>query len=268
MKNKFLLFIVTLLFLSFFQNVYATGTGTVSPKHIFSKGYIVVNISDNTIIAQKNSNRIYPIASITKLMNAVIATENIDLSKTITLTPEMLQTGGHSPSLFANLTISGKDLLKACLIQSTNDAANALTYFIDPKKFLDLMNQKAKELGMDNTSFADAYGLSPNNHSTANDLVKLLSYIYKNHPEILAITKENNFWLPDPSGKLLHFENVNNLYRNPDFIGAKAGYIPQSKQTLASVALVNGKPIAIVLLNSKHRREDALRMVNLLKKSI
>jgi D-alanyl-D-alanine endopeptidase (penicillin-binding protein 7) len=179
----------------------------------------------------------------------------------------MLQTGGHSPSLFANLTISGNDLLKACLIQSTNDAANSLAYFIGTEKFLSLMNQKAKELGMNNTSFSDSYGLSPDNRSSASDLVKLLSYIYKIHPEILTITKEDDFWLPDASGKLLHFENVNNLYQDPDFVGAKAGYIPESKQTLASVAMVNSKPVAIVLLDSRHRKADALKIVDWLKRS-
>lgn len=237
----------------------------VLEKSIMADAYIIEDMSTGAVIAQKNSQRAYSIASITKLMNAVISTENIDLDKTIKLTPKMLQPEGASPALFASLVISGNNLLKACLIQSVNDAANSLTYFIGTKKFIGLMNQKAKELGMDSTSFSDAYGLNPKNKSTASDLAKLLGYIYKNHPHILAITRENDFWLPGASGKLLHFANVNGVYNSPDFIGGKSGYIPEAKQTLASVALVNGKPVAIVLLSSADRKKDALAMVGWLK---
>lgn len=234
-------------------------------RETVSQAYAVVDLSNNSVIAQKNNSRMYPIASITKLMTAVIATENIDASKTIALTPQMLKPEGASPSLYPGLTISAEMLLKACLIQSVNDAAQSLTYFIGNKKFLALMNKEAKVLGMNHTYFYDAYGVSPRNRSTAGDVAKLLGYVYYHHPEILAITKEDDFWLPDAEGKLLHFQNVNNLYASPDFIGAKAGYIPQSKQTLASLALVNGRPVAIVLLRSRNRKADALRIVDWLK---
>ncbi|OGZ72587.1 MAG: hypothetical protein A2908_03540 [Candidatus Staskawiczbacteria bacterium RIFCSPLOWO2_01_FULL_38_12b] len=234
-------------------------------KKIASESYIVVDISDNSVIAQKNSNQAYPIASITKLMNAVVTLENINMDDTITLNPQMLKPEGYSPSLFLHLTVSAKNLLQASLIQSTNDASEALSYFVGNTKFVDLMNQKAKDIGMQNTYFYDAYGLSPHNRSTALDLSKLLAYIYNHHSEILTITKENDFWLPDETGKLLKFQNVNNLYAYPEFIGAKSGYIPKSKQTLASVANINGKPIAIVLLRSANRKTEALNIVDWLK---
>jgi len=239
-------------------------TGGVRAADILSNSdsYIAVDISDNFVIAQKNSDQAYPIASITKLMNAVVAVENIDMKKTITLNRQILKPEGYSPSLFLHLTVSAKNLLRASLIQSTNDASEALSYFIGNKKFIGLMNQKAKDINMESTHFYDAYGLDPKNHSTASDLAKLLAYIYKHHPEILSITKENNFWLPDKTGKLLKFQNVNNLYAYPEFIGAKSGYIPESKQTLASMANINGKPIAIVLLYSTNRKKDALNMVS------
>ncbi len=237
-------------------------------KETVSESYIAVNILDGSIITEKNNNQVYPIASITKLMNAVVAVEKIDMDKTITLSSAMLKPEGYSPSLFLNLNVSAKNLLQASLIQSTNDASQALSYFIGNDKFIQLMNQKAKELHMDSTNFYDAYGMSLSNRSTASDLVKLLSYIYKNHPEILSITKENNFWLPSSTGKLLKFQNVNNFYSYSEFIGAKSGYIPESKQTLASVAEINGKPIAIVLLHSTNRKTDALKIVDWIKNNI
>lgn len=222
-------------------------------KEINAESCLVVNLSDDSVILEKNIDQLYPIASIAKLMSAVIAFENIDTSQTITLTEKMLEPLGYSPSLFLGLNVSAKNLLKASLIQSTNDAAESLTCFLEKEKFLNLMNQKAKELNMTNTFFYDAHGLNPSNRSTAPDIAKLLTYIYENHPEILSITKDDNFWLPDQTGRLLKFKNVNNFYREPDFIGGKTGYLPEAKQTSALLFNVNKEPIAIVLLYSKNR---------------
>ncbi|MFA7385692.1 MAG: serine hydrolase [Candidatus Paceibacterota bacterium] len=235
-------------------------------KEISAHSYIVMDISNNSIILGKNTDKLYPIASVTKLMNAVITIENINTTKTITLTEKMLKPLGYSPSLFLGLNIDVKNLLKASLIQSTNDAAEALTYFLEEGKFLELMNKKAEELGMDNTKFYDSHGLNPLNRSTSKDLVKLLLYIHKNHPEILEIGKDDNFWLPDNTGRMLKFKNVNNFYNIPEFIGGKTGYLPEAKQTLASLFDVKEKPIAIVLLYSENRQTDTLKILNWLKK--
>jgi len=234
-------------------------------QEISAGSYLAVNLSDNSTILEKNANQPYPIASITKLMSALVTSEHIKKNQTITLTEKMLEPLGHSLTLFLGLNISAENLLKASLIQSTNDACEALAYFLGKEKFLDLMNQKAKELGMKNTVFSDVHGLSPTNRSTAADLAKLISYIYKEHPEILHLTRDNNFWLPDSTGRLLKFQNVNNFYPLPEFIGGKTGYLPQAKQTLASVFLVNKKPIAIILLYSDNRQADAFTILNRLR---
>lgn len=234
-------------------------------KTISAEAYLVVNLNNQSILLEKNKEKLYPIASITKLMSAVVAKENIDLNQTIKLTEEMLKPEGYSPSLFSGLIISAKNLLQASLIQSTNDAANALTYFLEKEKFLELMNKKAKELSMTNTLFVDAHGLNPKNRSTAEDLVKLLNYLYQFHQEILSITKNNNFWLPNSTGRWLKFKNVNNFYKMPEFIGGKTGYLPETKQTLAAIFNINNQPIAIVLLSSSNRQKDALEIINWLK---
>jgi len=236
-----------------------------SQQEITTQSYLVVNLSDNSVILEKNPNQLYRIASITKLMTAVIALENINTDKTITLTEKMLEPLGQSPSLFLGLNISAENLLKASLIQSSNDASEALAYFVKKEKFLGLMNQKAKELNMANTIFYDVHGLNPANHSTAADLAKLLTYIYKNHPEILTITRDNNFWLPDRTGRLLKFQNVNNFYPLSTFIGGKTGYLLEAKQTLASIFNVKGNPIVIVLLYSSNRQADAFAILKQLE---
>lgn len=234
-------------------------------KEITAESYLAVNLSDNSVVFKKNIDRLYPIASITKLMSAVVAFENIDINQTITLTEKMLEPLGYSPSLFWGLNVSAKNLLRASLVQSTNDAAESLTYFLEKGKFLALMNQKAKELDMVNTFFYDSHGLNPSNRSTAPDIAKLLIYIYENHPEILNITKDDNFWLPNQAGRLLKFKNVNNFYQIPEFIGGKTGYLPEAKQTLASLFNLNEEPIAIILLYSKNRQTDILKILNWFK---
>jgi len=107
--------------------------------------------------------------------------------------------------------------------------------------------------------------LSLLNRSTASDLAKLLAYIHQDHPDILAITKDNDFWLPDPTGKLLKFKNLNNFYGLAEFIGGKTGYLPQARQSLASIFNINGKPIAITLLYSKNYQADALKVMEMLR---
>lgn len=227
-----------------------------SQKEITAASYTAVNLSDSSILLQKAPNQPYPIASVTKLMTAVISIENTGTQENITLTQETLKPLGYSPSLYLGLTVSAENLLKASLIQSVNDAAEALSYFIGNQRFIRLMNQKAKELEMANTIFYDAHGLSPSNRSTASDLAKLLAYLYQNHPEILETTKNNDFWLPDKTGTLLKFQNVNNFYPLSDFVGGKTGYLPQAKQTMAGVFDVKGRPTAIVVLFSQNRQAD------------
>ncbi len=218
--------------------------------------HIAINLSDNSVVSEVNADIIYPIASITKLMSAIIATENISPNEKIVLTTEMLRPYGSSPVLFPGSTVSSEDLIKASLIQSTNDASEALSFFMEQRVFIALMNQKAKEIGMNDTIFFDAHGLNPANKSTARDLTKMISYVLENHPDLLTLTRENDFWLPDPKGRLLKFFNMNNFYYLSNFIGGKTGYLPEAGQTLASVFDVNGNPTAIVILKSNNRQAD------------
>ncbi len=231
-------------------------------REIKAKSYIAVNLDDNSILIEKKSEEQQTIASITKLMTAVIVLENIDSNHRIILTQKMLKSYGYSPAIFKGLEISSNNLLKAMLIQSTNDAAESLSYFIGKDYFISLMNQKAKNLEMNNTIFRDVHGLSPENKSTAKDLVKLLYYIYEEYPEILSITRDNNFWLPGIDGKQLKFRNMNNFYYLDYFIGGKTGYLTASRETMASVFEISKKPIAIVVLNSDNRQADIFSIIN------
>lgn len=239
----------------------------LSPDPI-AGSYLVLDLSNDSIILQKEKEKQFSIASVTKLMNAVISLENIDMEKEITITDEMLLPLGQTPVFYSGLKITANNLLKATLIQSSNDSAEALSYFVGKDKFIKLMNQKAKEIGMENTLYYDVHGLSIDNKSTALDLAKLMSYIYKKHPKILEITKMNDFWLPDNMGNLMKFKNVNNFYYLSEFIGGKTGYLTEAKQTFNSVFNINGKPVAIVILYSDNRMGDIFGILKKLKSII
>ncbi len=234
-------------------------------QEINADSFLVVNLSDDSVIFKKNEENKYPIASITKLMTSLIATENLDPNEEIILTGEMLVPYGHSPCLFIGARVTAQDLLIISLTQSTNDASHSLTYFMEDGEFVALMNKKAQEIGMKSTFFYDAHGLSTINKSTSSDLILLLQYIYKNQPEILNITKNNDFWLPDHTGRLLKFKNVNTFHEESWFIGGKTGYLPEARQTFLTILDIDGSKVAISLLYSQNRREDTLKIIEWIK---
>ncbi|MFA6190297.1 MAG: serine hydrolase [Candidatus Staskawiczbacteria bacterium] len=227
--------------------------------------YIAVDIATGKVLLAKNANEKFPMASVAKLMSAVVTLENINMKKKIVLTEKMLLPDGQTPALYEGLKITASDLLKATLIQSSNDSAEALSYFLGKTKFIKLMNQKAKKLGMSKTVYYDTNGLNIKNKSTATDLAKLISYIYKKHPQILEITKNNDFWLPDQTGKMLKFKNGNGFYYMNNFVGGKSGYLDEAKNTFDSVFTVNGRPIAIAALYMPNRAADIFSILRNIK---
>jgi D-alanyl-D-alanine carboxypeptidase len=242
-------------------------------KGLTATSYSIIDISNDSTILSKNIEKVYPIASITKLMSAVVAIENIDQEGEIVLTSKMLKPYGYSPAIHLGKTISAKNLLKAALIQSTNDAAESLTFFLNEGEFISLMNEKAKELNMKNTTFYDAHGLNYLNRASASDIANLIIYVKENHPEILEITREENFQLQGECvGGLCTFKNLNLFHKLKEFIGGKTGYLPakadqqDAGQTFVGAFNFNEREYVIVLLNAKNRTSDIEKISTWLKR--
>lgn len=172
----------------------------------------------------KNSDLTLPIASLTKLMTAIVAKENIN-KDFVKLSSTAIQAFGDFGDFKENEIFSKDDLIKGMLISSSNDASYALAEQLGVKNFVNLMNKKVKELKMNHTAFVDPAGLSYNNVSTAEDLLKLTIYIIKNYPEILAVTKEKEITIRELNSNTLKIiKNSNLLVKNSYFIGGKTGY--------------------------------------------
>lgn len=191
---------------------------------------------------EKNSQKPLLIASLTKLMTALVVfdlKETYSPAQLIKINKEAVSQEGSSKygDLRVGESLLVKDLLYKMLIESNNDAAFALTEPIGKEGFVDLMNLYVKDLGLENTQFVNPTGLEsntleePNNISTARDLVKLARYIIDNYPQIFEITTYQSYEFLKPDGSLHHFipQNINELlYESADWrtkiIGGKTGW--------------------------------------------
>jgi serine-type D-Ala-D-Ala endopeptidase (penicillin-binding protein 7) len=234
---------------------------------------IVVNQQSGEIIYKKNSKQRASIASLTKLMTAmVILDSGLDLSEEVRISKEDIDKVKWTKSrLPIGSTLSRLELLKVALISSDNRAAYALsrTYPSGRKAFIEAMNVKAIQLGMENSQFRDPTGLDRRNVSTAQDLVKMAqaAYEYKLIREItttptekVTIGKRNT-----PLG----FMNTNRLVRRGvwDIGLSKTGFIREAGRCLVMQTMINNKPIIMVFLKS-HGKYTRLGDANRVKKWI
>jgi len=203
----------------------------------------------------KNSDAQTPIASITKLMTAMVMLDaQLPLDEKISIDVadiDMLK-GTHS-RLRIGMALARSELLKLALMASENRAAAALarTYPGGYNAAILAMNEKARALGMQNTRFLDSAGLNSNNVSTAHDLVKMVAAA-RNYPLIHQYTTTASHSVDGWRGRELRFNNTNPLVKNASWdIGvSKTGYISEAGRCLVMEATINQRPVIIVLLDS------------------
>jgi len=213
-------------------------------------------VQGDKVLFKKNSDEKLPIASLTKLMAAVVVLENYDLAAITIVSKEAVDQLGQQGMLSYGEMMSIKDLLYIALIESSNDAAFALAEQIGVSEFVQKMNQKASELGFSNTSFADPSGLSSQNYSNSRELAFLAEYISVNHPEIWEILSLNNYRLLNYSGKLHHILiNTNLLLGLNSVKSGKTGNTSEAKGCLLIIAKTPelGKELIYVILGSEER---------------
>jgi D-alanyl-D-alanine endopeptidase (penicillin-binding protein 7) len=223
---------------------------------IQSHGVLVLDPTTGQTIFAKNADTAAPIASLTKLMTAMVVLDaKLDMDEPIEITREDVDTIKNSSSrLPIGSHFRREDLLRLALMASDNRAASALgrTYPGGITAFVDAMNAKAKLLGATNTHYVDSSGLNPGNMSTPADLGKIVAAAatYERIREFTT-TGALSVQLPDSKRKLT-FVNTNALVRHSDWkIGlSKTGYINEAGKCLVMQAIIANNPVVIVLLDS------------------
>lgn len=201
---------------------------------ISATSYLAADLKSNFVFAEKDPDEQLPIASITKLMTALVAVEYVNIENKITITPDML-VKTSIPRLKVGEQLSLYDLLQPLLKESSNESAVAISNFLGPQYFVELMNQTAKSIGMTNTHFVDPSGSDWGNVSTAHDLFVLAQYLYDNRSFILKMTTNNtdpNVYGPSAFPTL---QNFNVFADDPDFVGGKVGINGAASDTILSV---------------------------------
>ena len=228
---------------------------------------LVVDASSGAVLFEKNGFKIHPMASIVKLMAAIIFIEsNPDLNTRVKMEEEDNREGGDhyiKPGESASLL----SYLRASLLGSANNATIVLSRSIDlsDKEFVDAMNRKAKDLGMSNTVFVESTGLNPKNISTSRDIVLLLKEVGKNDKikEILGIHRSTIRVYP--RGFIRQVITTNHLIGTivPVEYG-KTGYLDESLYNLAvSVSTLKGKELYVVVLGSETNEDRVQDAKNL-----
>ena len=240
---------------------------SISPL-IDAESGIIVDFESGEILFEKNSDKKLQIASITKLMTAVIALEEGNLDETIIVSEKAALTEGSKVWLLSGEELTLKNLLFALLIHSGNDAAYAIAEHFgngDVKIFVENMNQKALDLGLSSTHFENPIGFdAKENYSTAYDLSLLARYAYRK-PFIRDAAKIKSMTITSTNGNHSHeLETTNELLGSfLNVVGLKTGTTELAGQCLISIAQNDqGRKIITVILNSPDRFSETKSLVS------
>ncbi len=239
------------------------------------------------IIFEKDVSKKLPIASLTKLMTALIVLETYDMDQEVIISKKAMEQPEEKGMLSPGENLSVENLLHIMLIESSNDAAYALAEgsivgqekYIGEEKFVEMMNLKAKDLCLENTNFFNPTGIDedkPENYSkhysTSQDLVKLSKYIFNNYPRIFEISRKQSYEVLNSDGSIHHFiaSNTNKLLDLPtkewwgiEIIGCKTGWTPEAQGCLLLVMEKENQDgyLINVILGSEDRFEEMKKLI-------
>ncbi|MFA6445800.1 MAG: serine hydrolase [Candidatus Paceibacterota bacterium] len=225
-----------------------------------------LNIPERYFVSNVGANEQRPVASVTKLLTALVVYEKHQTSlasETVTIDYTSEAQPGDIIQLHTGDTYKMKDIIKAMLIGSSNDAAYAVASHFGYVNFVSDMNLVAHTIGMKDSFFSNPTGLDnvrPNS-STPHDLAMLVDYIYEQYPEILSFTRTLEYVLADVQYKQIQtIYNTDillqDVYLGPKIIGSKTGSTGEARQTLVILATNRdgkGKPVVFIVLGSEDR---------------
>jgi D-alanyl-D-alanine carboxypeptidase len=228
------------------------------PDKITAKAYIVGNVLTGRVYLSSNAATVMPVASMSKLITTIAATDMMSPTTTITITPSEMDVPPDGSNLTAGETFTLKELLYPLLLDSSNVAAEAIASSSDRNGFLVLMSSYAWEIGMPTAYFADPSGINPHNHASADDMFALAKYLYVYRPDILAITRIAHDGVATTTEHGSHvFDSIHPFVNDPRFIGGKTGRTPEAGETMMTILRMGSQPIAFIIMGSDYGRREA-----------
>lgn len=232
---------------------------------------IAIEMPTKRILYGKNVFEVRPVASLSKLITAMVVYETLNLDEIVTISQKAVQTEGNAASLVAGEQLTVEQLLYALLLESSNDAAVGLQEHYDSKRlssqenFVQLMNTKARELGLNDATFEEPSGLSEYNQTSANGVAKMLYEAYQNPTIARIISSSSHITSPNNKDITHYWINLNTLLEAYDgIIGGKTGYTEEAGPSMSIIITTpnEGRYVIIVVLNAEDRVEET---TNLLK---
>ena len=225
-----------------------------SAPPLYSRSAVVYDVTQHQVLLEKNPDEVAPFASLTKLMTSmVVLGQDPVLEETLTIDLADIDQLKHSRSRIpVGASLQRKDMLRLALMSSENRAASALSRNIDGGQpaFIDRMNEKAKTLGMSHTHFQDATGLSPQNVSTARDVVKMADAA--SHYALIHEFTTLSHYEEDVDGRALRYRNTNPLVGRPtwDIQLSKTGFTNEAGRCIVIEANMPDGPVIIALMGA------------------
>ena len=241
-----------------------------APPTVSATEYLIADLDTGAVLTQRNAAVQAPIASITKLVTALVATEYINLDKEVAVPAEaILYTS--VPRLRPGENVRAYDLLFLLLQESSNEAAEALAAERGREQFVEYMNKKAEAIGLSRTVFNDPSG-ARSDMSTPEDLFKLLRYIYDNRRFVFGITTGEITDSAYGSPVFANISNFNIVKNTPaKLLGGKIGQTNEAGETYAGVFSVKvgdtERKLAVIVLDSRDSQTDVAKLLNFVHSS-
>jgi D-alanyl-D-alanine carboxypeptidase (penicillin-binding protein 5/6) len=235
-----------------FPTSLVTPTPSLEPPSITSKAAILQDLDSGQVLASKSPRAKRPIASLTKIMTALVVLTEANPDDTVVVSGNAAAQPGSSLGLLAGERISVRELMYAILLQSSNDAAVALAEHVGGSVggFLDRMNDRARRLGMTDTYFTSPSGLDDSGYSSARDLAIVTRAAFAD-PLFAKIVQTKFHKVPAPSGPPRRIQNRNILlWLYPGAIGGKTGFTTPAGHCLIAAADHEGVRLLVVALGS------------------
>lgn len=257
------------------QNVWSPKMEEIQPgiysdaPEITAISALFIESNSGQILYAKNPEQELSIASLTKIMTTIIALENRNMTDVFSISKRAAEMEPDKMFLIAGEKMTLKELLQGIFLVSANDAAEAIAENTTGRReeFINMMNAKARALGMNNTYFLNPSGLEEDfakQYSTALDVAVMSRYLVHTFPDIVNISSQPRIYIePTVSHQDYDLNNgINLLTTYPGVLGLKTGYTPEAGLTLVTLARRENKEVIGVLLGAVNRRDDAKALLD------